>query len=881
MPIIDHDLPDELEPRDFSVRRKGFDQDEVRAYLIKVDAQYREMALRAQDAKVRLEQAEYEIAKFKEQQDHSVDSAIASVLEAKDRILDRARKQAAQIEEEARQNAELAAAGGGEAAELLGEARVRAAEILRNAERQAAEMADVRARDDELIANLTAERDRLHEKVERLEAATATAAGDPVAVAEAQEKAKEIIASAESAAASISDRLHRELAESTATLADAEEQASQIIADAELKAKAMVELAETSQPTGEGEPSADTEALVAEAEELREKVTALEAEANQLRDEAEKAKIAAGEALAKAESASTEGDIEELDALRQELETVRAAAAASLVEAETARDEALAAVQEATAEADERAAQLEEQQRRVEELEAQAAQAEGEAAEALETARGNAEALRQEAIEFRDEAKAKKEEADTLLAEAAEAKAAAEAMLAEAEEASALADETDDEGAEERAAAAAELEEAIAERSAALAAVEAQIAEFEERAEEQRSTLEEEVAAMAAAKAAAEEELESTRAEVDELRATATAEVEALQAQLEEQAAQDAEAIEDAESRAELIIADAESKAAEILAAAESAAAEVEAIAPPEVGDVAEIEKDDDEGLDGFAAAWAPLDEQEVGEEADAEVEPVVAADVISEVEGERSEVEEADGAVVGAEADDAAPARAEMTEEEIEATLREKAAALGLALDDDEPQTTEDDLADTPVAGEEATDQADESNDQELVASATEDHADADLYVVPVPEAQEPEVVDPAASVGSPVADADTIEAIRREALAALKAARTDDDWSAPRSAELTAESTHAAETAVTEPEPTVAANTLDYSPSVPYPDPMDEAVEEPTALSVADDEDEPIDEEVESRYSRNSAKLPRLGIDPSTASSSIANLRKHVREG
>jgi hypothetical protein len=64
----------------------------------------------------------------------------------------------------------------------------------------------------------------------------------------------------------------------------------------------------------------------------------------------------------------------------------------------------------------------------------------------------------------------------------------------------------------------------------------------------------------------------------------------------------------------------------------------------------------------------------------------------------------------------------------------------------------------------------------------------------------------------------------------------------------------------------------TMDYSPSVPYPT-HDDAIE-------ASDPTEPEKpKEVESRYSRNSAKLPRIGIDPSSASSSIANLRKQLR--
>ncbi|VAV91364.1 hypothetical protein MNBD_ACTINO01-1784, partial [hydrothermal vent metagenome] len=42
--------------------------------------------------------------------------------------------------------------------------------------------------------------------------------------------------------------------------------------------------------------------------------------------------------------------------------------------------------------------------------------------------------------------------------------------------------------------------------------------------------------------------------------------------------------------------------------------------------------------------------------------------------------------------------------------------------------------------------------------------------------------------------------------------------------------------------------------------------------------DDDEPTDDPVESRYSRNSAKLPRIGIEPGSSSDTIANLRRQM---
>ena len=143
MAIINKDGFDGLDDRDFSLTRRGYDRDEVRAYLRKVDAQFRDLSLRAQDSKVRLEQAEYELGKLKTEQSQSVDTAIAAVLDAKDRILERARKQAAQIEEEARQNAQFLGAAAAEPEEMISAAREQAAEIIREAQATAEKLTRV------------------------------------------------------------------------------------------------------------------------------------------------------------------------------------------------------------------------------------------------------------------------------------------------------------------------------------------------------------------------------------------------------------------------------------------------------------------------------------------------------------------------------------------------------------------------------------------------------------------------------------------------------------------------------------------------------------------------------------------------------------------
>ena len=100
------DLPLSIEEREFSTTRKGYDKREVRAFLGELENNFRELEQWAQDAKLRLQQAEYEAQKVKDEQGQSVDAAIAAVLEAKDRILERARKQATQIETDAQTRAD-------------------------------------------------------------------------------------------------------------------------------------------------------------------------------------------------------------------------------------------------------------------------------------------------------------------------------------------------------------------------------------------------------------------------------------------------------------------------------------------------------------------------------------------------------------------------------------------------------------------------------------------------------------------------------------------------------------------------------------------------------------------------------------------------------
>ena len=107
---------------------------------------------------------------------------------------------------------------------------------------------------------------------------------------------------------------------------------------------------------------------------------------------------------------------------------------------------------------------------------------------------------------------------------------------------------------------------------------------------------------------------------------------------------------------------------------------------------------------------------------------------------------------------------------------------------------------------------------------------------------------------------DSDSLDAIRDEAARALEETRSI------REAPATVDSAEPDRSEGTVPPETVK---FDYAPSVEPPN---------RKKSIDSDDDERSTKPVESRYSRNSAKLPRLGLGPEAASSAIANLRKQM---
>ena len=72
-----------VDDREFHVVRKGYDRDEVRAYLGEVEVSFHQLERWAEDAKARLR-----VAEERDRRLYDVDEAMVAVFAAKDRVLD-------------------------------------------------------------------------------------------------------------------------------------------------------------------------------------------------------------------------------------------------------------------------------------------------------------------------------------------------------------------------------------------------------------------------------------------------------------------------------------------------------------------------------------------------------------------------------------------------------------------------------------------------------------------------------------------------------------------------------------------------------------------------------------------------------------------------
>ncbi len=151
-----------VDDREFQVVRKGYDRDEVRAYLGEVEVSFHQLERWAEDAKARLR-----VAEEKGRRHYDVDEAMVAVFAAKERVLERSRLQAERIEAEAREQAgadyEAAAAA------IIGEAEEEARRIseagLATSERvQYESLGEARAEAERIVEEARAETDRMIEE---------------------------------------------------------------------------------------------------------------------------------------------------------------------------------------------------------------------------------------------------------------------------------------------------------------------------------------------------------------------------------------------------------------------------------------------------------------------------------------------------------------------------------------------------------------------------------------------------------------------------------------------------------------------------------------------------------------------------------------------
>ena len=154
-----------IDEHKFTLSRRGYDKREVRTYLEDLEQAFRELEGHARRNAQRVGELERDLAKARATEKVSVDNAMMAVFDAKDRILERARRKADEIEEQAHAEAN----------------RIKAAAIAGEGGAPAGELEAARAQADEIIAAARREADRLmqdagSQNIEDLEAELAATA---------------------------------------------------------------------------------------------------------------------------------------------------------------------------------------------------------------------------------------------------------------------------------------------------------------------------------------------------------------------------------------------------------------------------------------------------------------------------------------------------------------------------------------------------------------------------------------------------------------------------------------------------------------------------------------------------------------------------------
>lgn len=907
------ELPGSIDKREFSISRKGYDKREVRAFLGELEAQFHDLEEWAHEATLRLQHAEFEAQKVKDAEVQSVDAAIAAVLESKDRILERARKRASEIESGAQERADAILDGVGVAEDEvpldLDAAKREAAEIVEHAQREVvqtrSEVEEAKRRLEELLA----ERNKVRDEIEALIAGTLITESDqgveidPVGtLRRVEEQSMEMIADAEVAA----DRIR----------ADAQAKAAQVAAEIE------VVQADAQQRNDEAEERVQDMLLMAE-EAAERSIQSADAQAEK--------RI---EALVSESQSEAEDHAAEALSLREEART----------DSENIRESALEMLAEAESIAEKRLAEIVLRVAESENLSAMALEAEQTAAETLQSARAGAEALREEAQEFREEAKRKKREAKEALDQAesdarqivgeaehaarllmddikdrrAEGEAAVDQIRAEARhfKASAESDAAEVKAVSEREATdlkfeAAVAAEAIAESEKRLEVLAREVAqttqEFQIKLVSAKKTVARAESERAAQQAAANEAVLTIHMEAAENFALASQRVAssgvlADEAQVKFDAAQ--ANLEGAESRrAELddALAEAEGLLVDLTARTEIARRELEAVRQKtsdlRVSAMADVVRMSEQAAEAREqskeAERAKLSATSILESAVAEAD-----EILSKIVAETEAAEACTSAALAAQAEadlvlQSAKDEAELIRIEYAAIQEQARSILGAA-----GERTEEGLVDSqevPLESVEAAQQGavgDASTMAGQTAASAPSFGAAASQVETIEELQaEVELVRPENAVLQvSLTEAEDALTVNVRAPAQSLSAGTAE----PRRGGSLRERIDAAQMPVTRSDEEDSFEAIrrdamhardDIRALLESPDHETLTVsgvpityERASTPATEREGTEERSEVVESRYSRHSAKLPRLGIEPDAASDTIAELRKQM---
>ncbi len=432
-----------IDEHTFPIGRRGYDKREVQDYLEDLEQAFRELEGHARRTAQRVGELERDLSKARATEKVSVDNAMMAVFDAKDRILERARRKADEIEEHARSEATkikaaaLTEAGGGAGA-------------------GGAELEAARAQADEIVASARREADRMRESAESgagedLEAELAATAAalrrahaDTASAREELDAARKRIVELEADADSNdTTALEQRFAELESHLSAARSDLERVEAELAARDEEVTALKDAMSAADNALAESKTYVTGIEStlDQKSERITVLEGEVEQLQAELAESRQSTDEFAARMRSneasLAADSDLEDQTELVAELMKANAAADKD-TDRITGLEAAVAAGEQRLAEAEQTIADLEAQQ-------ASESGAE-EASEIIAAAKEEAEAIKDEAGEEAEQRAAKvitkaREEADqvrqtvaTLTAQAEDARSSALRSKLEAED---------------------------------------------------------------------------------------------------------------------------------------------------------------------------------------------------------------------------------------------------------------------------------------------------------------------------------------------------------------------------------------------------------------------------------------------------------------